>query len=257
MLHQTELDHARQLLRETPVPGDVNPLAVVQVVNCLHALGKEQAIALLRGIAPEDGRTPVVSDPDHDDGESEELVKFPQPGWDDWRACLIVPLLFEVEPDGTPPPAEWYDKDKQCWSILGRTVVVQDGIPFDMCGHWSLQGWLPATFPLVEWAAAHGKLRKGPLRPTDDPLQAADVLYERVLAGTISEFSAEYWMPGEQGMMAFRDHLRCQAIGMLPQSLQDCRRLSWAEKREYIARAGVHWECKIQAFVRGGEPKSR
>jgi len=220
--NRAELDHARQLIRDTPCPGrGRGALAEIRVVNCLHSLGKDQAVSLLREIAPAErmDRTMIlVVDPDCPKaGEEDENLKYLDALWDAQRVCLIVPLLFDVEQGGTPPPATWYDKDTHRWSVLCSTLAIQDGIPFDVWEFWSMGGCPPeGTLPLVEWAAAHGKLRKQPLRPTDDPLRAADALHERGIVGAVPESSAEGWRSDEQGMERFRDHLRAQAIEMLP-----------------------------------------
>ena len=160
---QARLDHARQLIRQTPSPFESpNPLAVIRVVNCLHSLGRQQAIALLRQIAPEERST--VHDPE-DTEEAAEVAKYEDSLWDAQSVSTIVPLLFEVEQGGVLPPAVWYDKDKRQWTIGCGVLVVQDGIPFNACDVWQLEGSLGTTLPLVDWAAAHGKLRETPSIP--------------------------------------------------------------------------------------------
>ena len=83
---------------------------------------------------------------------------------------------------------------------------------------------------------AHGKLRNNSRcvrQVTHCRLQM--ILYEGGVANRIPEFSTKHWMPREKGMTEFRDHLRSEALGMLPQSLQMYDRgLSWREGRERI-----------------------
>jgi hypothetical protein len=245
------LSRARELIRETPSPFESSdPLAEMRVVNCLYSLGMEQTISLLREIAPEERST--VHDPE-DTEEAEEVAKYEESLWDAQKVCTIVPLLFAVEQGGMPPPADWYDKDKRQWSIPCGTLVIQDGIPFNTTRQWMLEGGLITTLPLVEWAAAHGKLRETPLDPQDDPLQAADILHFRVVARAVPQFPAQCWIPRDQGLTAFRDHLRAQAIKLLPKEVQDGRDLSWDELRRRVARTGVHWDRDSQAYVTGGD----
>ena len=55
-------------------------------------------------------------------------------------------------------------------------------------------------------------------------------------------------------MNEFRDHLRAQAIKLLPQTLQNRMDLSWDELRKYVAHTGMHWDRDTQAYVIGGDP---
>jgi len=248
---EAELSRARQLLRETPIPSRPgNPLAVIRVVNCLQSLGKEQAIALLRQIAPADDGGCVVVDPEGPD-DGERAIEKVDPLWDAQRVCTIVPLLFDVEPAGTPPPAGWYDQDR--WRWWCGAFVVEDGIPFNTSGRWDLGGSLSTTLPLVEWAAAHGKLRETPLVPPGDPLAAADTLYFKVVARAIPQFP-DHWRARRDGMNEFRDHLRAQAIKLLPQALQNRQDLSWDELRKHVAHTGMHWDRDTHSYVIGGDP---
>ena len=174
--NQAELDHARQLIRETPCPGEQhNPVRVIRSVNCLHSLGKQQAISLLLEVASrEEG--PIVIDPEG------ELDSVPVQVLEshDKRVCTIVPLLFDVPEEGTPPPDAWFCRETKKWLGAAGTQVIQGGIPFNISGEWTSGGRRYATRPLVEWAAKHGRLRTERLQPQDDPLQAADALYDRV-----------------------------------------------------------------------------
>ena len=54
---------ARELIRDTPCPShQPDSVAVIRVVNCLQALGKEKAIALLRrSLRPLRGRQTSIS----------------------------------------------------------------------------------------------------------------------------------------------------------------------------------------------------
>ena len=251
---ETALSRARQLIRETPHPFESpNPLAVVRVVNCLHALGKQQAIALLREIAPEERERSFVIDPDDAEAVA-RAQEYEDTLWDAQRVSTIIPLLFEVVQGDALPPAYWYDWEKRQWSVGCGVLVVQNGIPFNACGVWQLEGSLGTTLPLVEWAAAHGKLRDKPLEPQGDPLQAADVLYFRIIARAVPQFPAQ-WAQDERGRRQFRRILRDQALDLLPPAFGDRKDLSWDELRKHLAHTGIHWDSETQAFAMGNDPK--
>ena len=136
----TQWRRARELIRDTPSPGHpADPTAVIRVVNCLQALGKVRAIALLREIAPEDGRMPII-----DPG-----LPLPITYGDDQRAVLIIPLLFEVPDDGPMPPDAWYDNQARRWRSTAATQSLQGGIPFRICGECTYGGRKVAARPLV------------------------------------------------------------------------------------------------------------
>lgn len=256
---QAELDHARQLIRETPCPGwTPKPLAVIQAVNRLRSMGKEHAISLLREIAPDvniDGMGTIVTEPDNSARQEPEL-DYPIAYFDDQRVCLLIPLLFEADRDGIPPPEPWYDKDRRRWCCVAATQAIQGGIPFVICGEWSYGGLPYPTRRLVEWAAAHGRLREKPIEPQDDPLLAAAELFNKIAAGDVS---IEEWrmFAGGDDLKKLRDSLRKQAISMLPLALNDRRRVQWEEVKNIVAQSGVRWDRKSQAFVLTGTGDKR
>ena len=242
--------HARELIRDTPSPGHpADPIATIRVVNCLRALGKDRAIALLREIAPEDGMMPII-DPS---------LPIPITYGDDQRVVLIIPLLFEVSKDGPPPPEAWYDKVSHRWCSVAATQSLQGGIPFRICREWTYGGRKLAARPLVEWAAEHGRIRDRPLEPQDDPLAAAEVLYSKIRAGENREF-LDWCQIGPrdcQNVTWIQDDLRAQAISMLPQSLKNRKDLGWDEMRKRVVQTGVHWDRDNQAYVIGDKHNER
>jgi hypothetical protein len=207
-----ELDHARQLIRATPCPGvPGNPVRVIQSVNCLRALGKKGAIALLFEVAS-------VSDTGQVDSTDIDAKDWGPVRYDQ-TICTIIPLLFDVPDHGTPPPDAWYCAHHKKWIGVAGTRVLQGDIPFAVMGEWTYDGLPEPTRPLVEWAANHGELRARNLVPQNDPLEAAEALHGRIKAGAVAEF--EQWT--EQFDKSARDgiveglqsDLRAQAIGML------------------------------------------
>lgn len=242
---RARLDYARQLIRHTPCPGDLhNPLRVIQTVNCLRALGKTCAISLLLEIASTD-RGPVVIVP-NDKHESQRVQVWNR---DDQRACMIVPLLFDVPDNGTPPPDAWYCKQTHKWRGAAGTQVIQGGIPFAITGQWNYSGSPFATRRLVEWAAKHGILRATELHPQDNPLQAADVLHDRIVSGVVLEFE-QCW--GHVGKLAragiiedLQSDLRAQATRMLP---KESRAAGWRDLQQLVKESGLSWDQELQVY---------
>ena len=246
---QAELDHARQLIRETPCPGTPgNPVLVIRSVNCLRALGKTQAIALLFEVASVSNIGRVVSK--ESDADDSVPVRYGQ------TINTIVPLLFEVPDHGTLPPDAWYCAKHKKWNGVASTRVLQGDIPFDIAGEWTYGGSPPLTRPLVEWAAENGRLREKPIEPQDDPLLAAAELFNKIAAGDVS---IEEWrmFAGGDDLKKLRDSLREQAISMLPLAINDRRKVQWEEVKNIVAQSGVRWDRNSQAYVLTGTGNKR
>lgn len=244
---QARLTLARRLIRETPCPGDFhNPLAVIRSVNCLYSLGKKKAISLLLEIASsEEG--PIVVDPEVAAVDLQVLNRHDQ------RVCTIVPLLFTVPKEGIPPPNAWYCKRTQSWRWAAGNQVVQGGIPFSITGAWTYGGRPYPTRPLVEWAAKHGQLRANRLHPQDDPLEAADALYQRVTEGVVLEF--ENWFDcvvgagRDQVVEDLKKELRTQTIKMLPTGMGGLKVVAWSELKEKLNSTRLRWDPEDQVYI--------
>jgi hypothetical protein len=252
--NQAELDRARQLIRETPCPGaQLNPVRVIRSVNCLHSLGKKQAISLLLEVASPPDMGPQVGGPD----DMTEPASSPH----DQRVCTIIPLLFDVPENGTPPPEAWYCTKSKRWQGAAGDQVVQGDIPFAIFGEWTYGGKVMPTRPLVEWAAKHGKLRAEKLVPQDDPLEAADALHRRISTGTVIEFE-QSWAHVDEAARAgiieglHRD-LRAQAIRMLHNGMRDLKDLPWDQLRNKVGERGIHWDSRIEAHMLSGNRNIR
>ncbi len=252
--NQTELDRARQLIRETPCPGaQHNPVRVIRSVNCLRELGKEQAIALLFEVASVAQNGTSVS--------AKMDTKNSIPVGCDQTICTIVPLLFNVPDDGTPPPDAWYCADRRKWTGVAGMQVLQDDIPFAITGEWTYGGEPEPTRPLVEWAAKHGELRPRNLVPKDDPLEAAEALYRRISTGTVIEFE-QYWPDADEAartgiIKGLHRDLRAQAVRMLHNGMRELKELPWDELRYQVGQRGIHWESTIEAHMLNGNPNVR
>jgi hypothetical protein len=254
--NQTELDRARQLIRETPSPGaQHNPVRVIRSVNCLHSLGKNQAILLLREVAspPDEGQVIVAPD---EEAMERALIR----GYDQ-KVCMIVPLLFDVPVNGTPPPEAWYCTDNKKWRGAAGTQVLQGDMPFAVLGEWTYGGKVTPTRPLVDWAAKHGTLRAEKLVPQDDPLEAAEALHRRISTGTVIEFE-QSWAHVDGAARAgiieglHRD-LRAQAVRMLHNGMRDLKGLPWDELRHQVGQRGIHWDATIEAHMLSGDRNVR
>ena len=133
-----------------PAPGG-NSVALIRAVNHLHAMGREEAVRVLRDYAARNFDT------------------------GDWRLAPIVQLLFSpVDPKGMVPPREWYDLQQESWRVTDVGIIVCGDIPFYVLDGFTLEGWIPQTTALVEWAAQYGRFRTEPLRPTTNASEAAE-----------------------------------------------------------------------------------
>jgi hypothetical protein len=247
--NQAELNRARQLVRETPNPGAPhNPVRVIRSVNCLHSLGKKQAISLLLEVASPPDMGPEVTTP----GDTTKHNPTPH----DQRVCAIIPLLFDVPEDGTPPPEAWYCTKSKIWQGAAGDQVVQGDIPFSIFGEWTYNGSPYPTRPLVEWAANHGKLRAGKLIPQDDPLEAAEALYRRISTSTVIEFE-QSWADVDEAartgiIKGLHRDLRAQAVRMLHNGMRDLKKLPWDELRYQVGQRDIHWDPTIEAHILNG-----
>ncbi len=244
-----ELDRARQLIRETPRPGLLhNPVRVIRSVNCLHSLGKKQAISLLLEVSSPKRPLSIITDADGNPVDEEQRKHYRY----DQTVCMIVPLLFDIPAECTPPPDAWYCKRSGCWRWAAGTQVVQGGIPFAITGEWDYGGRPYATRPLVEWAAKHGRLRAKRLHPEDNPLQAADALCDRLKSGVVGEFEQLYGVDeSTRAEIAerLRSDLRGQAVRMLHNGMRDVKALEWDEMCETVVRLGIRWDPKREMHM--------
>jgi hypothetical protein len=220
-----------QLINACPTPYDLDffdPIALVRAANHLQSLGKEKAIAALReflDLAYFARHVRDRIDPENIDTSN--------------QLCLasLVPLVF----DGVPQRETIVDGARR------RAVIrVFEGIPFHTGHPVSIRGVGPgSTRPLVEEAAKNGKLRKKPLRPTDNPLEAADRLFEEI------------------GDRELRTHLRSQAWRAIrhlvePESKGARIRLSgaaWDKLKTKAARLKICWDEKRQEYTAGEKRK--
>jgi hypothetical protein len=152
---------------------EADPVALVRAVNHLHALGKDQALETLRAY--------VQYATAKADSEENKSPRKTVP--DQQRLCYIIPLLFVPVDEKVELPSLSSDttrRTKKNWE--GFDISLHGDLPFHSVAVAFRSG--PPDPPrgyLVRWAARNGRLRDKPLRPTDDPLKAADEVCERLL----------------------------------------------------------------------------
>src|SRR5262249_32775622 len=154
---------------------DFDPITLVRASNHLRSLGKDKAVAALREfieLAYDPGYTRDRIDPENIDTSNQ------------WCLASLVPLVFNgVE----------QDKDIHLWQ----------GIPFHTVVIHATSGYPPSPRPLVDAAAQNGKLIEKPLRPTNNPLEAADTAFDKIVEAE----DRNKQRTGEE----LRGHLRLQA----------------------------------------------
>jgi hypothetical protein len=129
-----------------------DPLAMIQAVNTLRSLGKDQALAVVREYL-----RVVPNGPPR----SERVI------------MLVLRLLFDTEgvPPriviGAPSPEEPKDHDLKSLLPLFPLVVVQD-VPFLVVADYRILGRPSPATTHIDYYEEHGALRGAPFKPTDN-----------------------------------------------------------------------------------------
>jgi hypothetical protein len=222
---------------------EADPVALVRAVNHLHALGKDRAIETLRAYVQY-----ATAKADLDERKSPR-----KSAPDQQRLCFIIPLLFVPVDENVELPSLSSDSQrvtKKNWE--GFDISVQGDLPFHSVAIGFRSG--PPDPPrgyLVRWAARHARLREKPLRPTDDPLKAADEVCERLLKRETE---------GGDYRDVLKNHIRQQAWRtikpLLPQ--EERTRFSgwlfdddrdWKPLKEAAAKLTIRWSETEQKYV--------
>lgn len=153
---------ALAISRAPECSGKVDPVCWIRAVNTLHALGKDRALDALEAFYQADDQ--------------------PFPGaFPATQILWITQVLFEQEPrGGMPRPllgSEMLSDFARIDSPL-FPVILQDDIPFLQVSNYLLQGVPEDPADRLAFCRNHCRLRDRPLRPTANPVQAA----ERILA---------------------------------------------------------------------------
>jgi ankyrin repeat protein len=220
------LSRTLQLINACPTPaGPVyDPIALVRATNHLQSLGKDRAIAQLREFLEHSSRTGHTRgriDPRNIDTSNQ------------WCLASLVPLLFEgMEPDAY--------------------FSVWRGIPFNTFFISEWKGSPGSTRPLVDRAAKGAKLWARPLRPADNPLEAADSLYLKMVQAKVR------WPRWD-----LREHLRGQAWQAIRHLVDTGEESSpdflseetWNDLKARVKRLKIRWDEERQKYVAGEKGK--
>jgi hypothetical protein len=240
MEREERIEKAVALLAKAPSQYSLvyDPIALVRAVNALQGLGKEDAIAALRRFA---ARYPSFGDP-HSPHMS---------------LTLVMPLLFErIDPEDEYPSL-WITARADWQGFLS----IYDDIPFRR-GHVSLMGQEGDKIDLIDWADTHGRLRATPLRPGDDPFQAAEKAIESWTAQhEIDRSPTKIISPVEEAQKkefaakTMRvEGLGCVAplLGIAPDKLPylgSRNDAEWSRLKAECRRLGVRWSEDKQEYV--------
>lgn len=227
---QSRIDHAFRLIKATSnwENGIGDPTTLVRAVNCLHLLGKNEAIEVLRKYAAQNP----------DDG-----TQAPTP------LRFILPLLF----DRADPEDQLAFRD---WRYFPEFCYVAGDIPFyhhsdHKSGTWPFQTTIADD---IELAEMRGRLRSTPLRPVDNPFDQVDLLLDGPL-GT------SYFAPTRRVNKQF---LRAQAYRavatLIPHQQAGTESwpfeydVEWLRLKEYCRPLGIRWSEEHQAYVSSNRP---
>jgi hypothetical protein len=208
----------------TPIGWNFDSIALVRAANHLRSLGKDKAIAALREfleVAYDTGYSRDRIDPENIDTSNQ------------WCLASLVPLVF----DGV-------DQDLR--------IGVWQGIPFHTMVIHGTSGWPPSVRPLLREAQEHGKLIQKPLRPTNDPLEAADSAFKKIVETEKQKDSEELLR-----------HLRAQVWRGIrhlvdPQAKETpdlSSKPTWDKLKAKAASLKIRWDEKRQEFVAGEQGK--
>jgi len=156
--------------RSTDLLGwdEPDPVSLVRAVNHLRSRGRERAIEVFRAYM----RYARVN------AKAAGRPHAP----DEQRLCWIIPLLFVPAEENADLPSLGRDPAvgaSKTWKPFDISVI--GDLPFHIVEIIFRTGSPePDRGYLVEWAAEHARLRDNPLRPVDDPIQAADELCNQI-----------------------------------------------------------------------------
>jgi hypothetical protein len=146
-----------------------------------------------------------------------------------WSLGALVPLVFDNLPTGS--------------------IKVWEGMPFHAAVPAARGTGSPPAFPdwIVEEAERKGKLRKKALRPTDNPLEAADKLFEEIARAAERK--------GGNRRRSLHHHLRQQAWRAVGHLFGNGARASdiesepiWEEFKARGAQLKLHWDDAQQEY---------
>jgi hypothetical protein len=252
---EARINNAVRLIASSPSylgsDQDFDQIGIVRAVNALHALGKADALDAMRRYTKQ---YPVVLNSSDDEIWLETSRRYQS-------LRTIIPLLFDRrDPEDRYPihgadidafqlPSVSFDDRIDDWRWLAERFIVESDIPFQRS---SLRGYDDSSdlTYVINWAEQFGRLRESPLRPTDNPFEAADrvvaihkdfvdkecVRYQVFLAIT-------HLLPESEGK---KFDLREWDRGGHPLSLSDDA--NWVYLKEVCRPLGIRWNDQKQVY---------
>jgi hypothetical protein len=228
---EARIKNAIRLVAASPTlfGGDHDLIALVRAVNALHALGKDEAIEVLRQVAAQNSALAHNS-----------------------PLLFINQLLF----DHADPEDDFFWTDetperKAVWSntYCSNCLAVAQDLPFkrDTGFAW---GTLPEynLLPVLDWAENSGRLRTNPLRLADDPIDATDKLTERLQNSWFTKEIPNHntRLLREQAFRSISHLLSDEGSGgkLTPENDDD-----WNRIKEQAKKMGIKWSELQQAYV--------
>jgi HEAT repeat protein len=233
------LPHELELLnRASGWPrNDGNTVDLINAVNALHRLGKEEALRSLERYLELEGK----------------CCRYP-----DQTLFWIAALLFEpIRPDElihVPTTAFLWEED----DVYGQwPLEVVDDIPFILPSRWHPENVEHPRSMLV-WASRHAVLREKPLIPRANPLEAAEVVLR---SSRIRAYSR-----GQYDESSLYSNVRNQAIRMTGGLIEPLPRrasgmfatdgeafvefIQWQRRRIDAWIKPIRWSEKHNRFIR-------
>jgi hypothetical protein len=224
-----KLNPSMQMLCGLPSPlgWGFEPASLIRAINHFRELGKNKSVAAFREfleIAPDAGYG------SHEPPDPENIDTANQ-----WCLSILVPFVFQ---DFEPQQRHFFSD-----------IVIQDGIPFHTVVIGGTSGWPPEMKPLVDLAEKEGKIETDMLKPSNEPLQAAEKLYDRLHQSMTKEAqeTEQFWA------ISLKTHLRNQAYSLVRHLVEDPAdtarqrgdtRLTndrWHDLKAKLDRMEIHW----------------
>jgi hypothetical protein len=238
------------LIHECPRPGDNgNPIDLVRAVNSLIPLGTAKAIAILRRYSelaadqspriPEDYPCRIFS--------VARLAFLPKSPSASLRGGAIGYFHTVVKEDS----ANW-----PCYPF-----VLFDGIPFDVSFGLSLSGMAEPPGMYLDYLSANAVLRSDRLVPADNPLAAADRVFESAAWADIlfqGDRPNHKWKMDGGWMKMLVRRQAVHAVSSLYDPAEDIRyayshthEYRWDRHTEAVVALRPRWDTGLSSYVNG------
>ncbi|HEY2412713.1 MAG TPA: hypothetical protein VGI40_10745 [Pirellulaceae bacterium] len=252
---EARINNAVRLIASSPSylgsDQDFDQIGIVRAVNALHALGKADALDAMRRYTKQ---YPAVLN-------SSDYQIWLETSYRYQSLRTIIPLLFDRrDPEDRYPihgdnigafqlPSVEFDWRVDDWRWFAGRFVVESDIPFQRSAVRGYDDSSDLTY-VINWAEQYGRLRESPLRPADNPFDAAD----RVVAihkDWVDKESIRYQVflaiahlvPESEGK---EFDLREWDRGGHPLALSDDA--NWERLKALRSELGIRWNAQKQAY---------